>query len=120
MSYVRCIKNNAYIQFPDQPFNENETTTLTVGKVYKAVPPTEEDLAVGELRVFDDTAEDYLFPASYFEPYLHTVDSESSVAVTIHLTTYQRNILHAEALAARKSVSGLMREIVDERLDLPE
>lgn len=118
MSYVRCIKNNAYIQFQDQPFDENETTTLTVGKVYKAVLPTKDDMEVGELRVFDDTAEDYLFPATYFEPYLPNGDSEVPVAVTIQLTAYQRNILHAEALATGKSVSALIREMVDEQLDL--
>jgi hypothetical protein len=117
MSYVRCINNKAYIQWPDQPFDPNETTTLTIGKIYKVAPPEPND---GDMwRVYDDTSEDYLFPPSYFEPYEPNGDAEIAAAVTVHLSAYQRNLLHAEALASGKSVSALMREWIDERLDLP-
>jgi hypothetical protein len=40
-------------------------------------------------------------------------------SVTVHLPTYVKGILHAEAIAAHKSVSALLREWIDERLDLP-
>jgi hypothetical protein len=117
MNYVRCVDNRAYIQWPDQEFDPNETTTLTIGKVYRVAPPEPHD---GEMiRVYDDTAEDYLFPANYFEPYAPNGDTEVTAAVTVHLNAYQRNILHAEALATRTSVSALVRKLIEERLDLP-
>jgi hypothetical protein len=31
-----------------------------------------------------------------------------------------QGVLHAEAVAARKSISALLREWIDERLDFPE
>ena len=71
------------------------------------------------IRVYDDTAEDYLFPANYFEPYAPNGDTEVATAITVHLNAYQRNILHAEALATRKSVSALVREWIEEYLNLP-
>jgi hypothetical protein len=116
MKYVRCVDNGAYIQWPDQDFDVNETTTLTIGKVYKVafLEPNDGEM----IRVFDDTGEDYLFPPAYFEQYDPNGDLESSMALTVQLNTYQRNVLFAEALAARKSVSALVREWIDERLDL--
>lgn len=119
MSYVKCVNNKAYIQFQDQPIDEAETTDLTIGKVYKAAPQTEDDRRLGELRVFDDSGEDYLFPADYFEPYTYNGDDESLEPATFYLSKYVKNILHAEARAAQKSVSALVREWIDERLDLP-
>jgi hypothetical protein len=117
MKYVRCVDNKAYIQWPDQAFDPEETTTLTIGKIYKVAPPDPNDGDM--LRVYDDTAEDYLFPAVYFEPYEPNGDTETAAAITVHLSTYQRNLLHAEALATRKSMSALVREWIDERFDLP-
>lgn len=119
MSYVKCVNNRAYIQFQDEPIDETDTTDLTIGKVYKAAPQTEDDRRLGELRVFDDSGEDYLFPVEYFEPYLPNGDQETSDSLTIHLSSYMKNILRAEALATQKSISALLREWVDERLDLP-
>lgn len=119
MNYVKCVNNKAYIQFQDEPLDETDTTDLTVGKIYKAAPQTEDDRRLGELRVFDDSGEDYLFPVEYFEPYLPNGDQETRDSLTIHLSTYVKNILRAEALATQKSISALLREWVDERLDLP-
>lgn len=76
MNYVKCINNRAYIQFGDQPIDDTDTTDLTIGQVYKALPQTEDDRRLDELRVYDDTGEDYLFPSSYFEPYNGTDDAE--------------------------------------------
>lgn len=119
MSYVKCANNKAYIQFQDEPLDETETTDLTIGKVYKTVPQTEDDRRLGELRVFDDTGEDYLFPIDYFEPYIPNGDGETPESFTLHLNTYLKNILRAEALSTQKSVSALLREWIQERLDLP-
>jgi hypothetical protein len=37
----------------------------------------------------------------------------------VHLDPYLKGVLHAEAIAAKKSISALLREWIDERLDLP-
>lgn len=39
--------------------------------------------------------------------------------LTENSMTYLKNVLRAEALAANKSVSALLREWAEERLDLP-
>ena len=119
MKYVKCVNNSAYIAFEDKPLGPAETTDLTIGWVYKAEPPTEDERRLGELRVYDDTGEDYLFPVSYFDPYLPNGDLETSESLTVSMNTYLKNILRAEALANQKSVSALLREWIDERLDLP-
>lgn len=121
MKYVRCINNQAYLYFKDEP-PIDDVTDLTIGHVYKVVPITAEERQRGHLRVVDDTGEDYLFPASYFEPV--AISQEALVAheaaVTVHLAPLLRDILRAEALAANKSISALLRDWIDERLDLPE
>lgn len=121
MKYVRCIKNQAYVRFKDESALD-DVTDLTIGHIYKVVPITAEERQRGHLRVVDDTGEDYLFPASYFEPV--AISQEAMVvndaAITVHLAPLLRDILRAEALAANKSVSALLRDWIDERLDLPE
>ncbi|MEM7538045.1 MAG: hypothetical protein AAF639_38095 [Chloroflexota bacterium] len=120
MSYVRCINNTAYIEFENQPIDEKDTTDLTIGHVYKAFAQTPDDQRLGELRVYDDTSEDYLFPVGYFEPYTPNGEAEVTESLTIHMSTYLTNILRAEALASQTSMSALLRDWIDERLDLPE
>ena len=119
MKYVKCIDNKAYISPPGEPLDDNETTDLSIGRVYKTAPQTEDDRRLGELRVFDESGEDYLFPIDYFEPYLPSVDDENLEALTIRVNPYMKNILRAEALATQKSISALLREWIDERMDLP-
>lgn len=51
--YVRCIRNDGY------------PVSLEVGRTYQVVPDadaTPED----EIRVIDESGEDYLYPADYF------------------------------------------------------
>ncbi|MEZ4663299.1 MAG: hypothetical protein R2911_37620 [Caldilineaceae bacterium] len=104
----------------DKPIDESETTDLTVGQIYKALPQTSDDHRLGELRVFDDTGEDYLFPVDYFELYGGEEDDELTESLTIQLSAYVKNVLRAEARASQKSMGALLREWIDERLDLPE
>ncbi len=40
-------------------------------------------------------------------------------SLTIHVDDYTKGVLHAEAVASDKSISVLLREWIDERLDLP-
>jgi hypothetical protein len=110
MPYVRCIKNKGY------------KASLEVGKIYKMLPATELERHDRLVRVIGNEGEDYLYDRDYFEPVdmQATGERESGlVALTIHLPPLVKAILHAEALAVHKSASALVREWIDERLDLP-
>ena len=61
----------------------------------------------------------YLYPTDYFEPFLMSKGSSPVSPTTIYLDEYMKGILHAEAVASDKSVSALVREWLEERLDLP-
>jgi hypothetical protein len=102
MQYVRCLNNAGY------------EVSLTVGKVYKILPDNTDAVSI---RVIDNEGEDYLYDASRFEP-LTVKDESTESSITVHLPLYLKGILGAEALAAHKSMSALMREWIDERLDL--
>lgn len=53
--YVICIDNSDY------------PSSLVLHKIYRVLP--DEDAARdGDLRVIDESGEDYLYPASYFVP----------------------------------------------------
>ncbi len=105
--YVRCIKNDDY------------EIDLTIGKVYKSVPLTDAEKDAGVIRVIDNESEDYLYDASYFEPFQPDgAVSELTDSLTIHLDAFTKGVLHAEALAANKTMSVLVREWLDERLGL--
>ena len=111
--YVRCLKNQTL-------FSDDTATDfaphLIKGQIYKVAPPEKND--TGMLRVIDGSGEDYLYPKSYFEPFVPN-GGEVSESVTVHLDPYLKGVLHAEAIVARKSISALLRDWIDERLDLP-
>ena len=110
MLYVRCVKNDGY------------EASLAVGQVYKALPTTKVESLDRLLRVIDNEGEDYLYDSDHFEPIDLTALMEREAglaALTIRLPPLIKAILHAEALAAHKSVGALVREWIDERLDLP-
>ena len=123
MSYAKCINNRPYLQPPNLPEQEGPLFGLTVGKVYKVIsdPVAERH---GMIRIIDESFGEpgsengYLYPADYFEPFLPSTDS-SRCSLTIYLDEYVKGVLHAEAVASEKSVSALMRDWVEERLDLP-
>jgi hypothetical protein len=47
--------------------NENYPASLELHKIYRVIP--DEDAAVdGDIRIVDESGEDYLYPASYFAP----------------------------------------------------
>lgn len=119
MKYVRCIQNKAYIQHRGEPLRDEELVSLTLGRVYKVLPPTEDERRLGEMRVIDNEGEDYLYPAEYFEPIEFVEGREPTDTATIHLDPLTKDILRAEAIAAKKSLSVLLRDWIDERLDLP-
>jgi len=54
-SYVICVSNHGY------------PASLELRKIYEALP--DKDAAkLGQIRVIDESGEDYLFPADYFVP----------------------------------------------------
>jgi hypothetical protein len=72
------------------------------------------------IRIVDDSGTAYLYPESYFEPVdLNTQENDALRPMTVHVPAHIKGILHAEAVAADKSVSALVREWIEERLDLP-
>lgn len=119
MSYVRCINNRGFIG-KNNELLEEEIVGLTIGRVYKALPTEPEARAHGMIRVIDESAEDYLYPAAYFEP-IEFVNGHATIrSATVHLPDWMYGVLYAEAVAADQSVSALLRHLIAERYDLPE
>jgi hypothetical protein len=87
---------------------------LIVGQVYKVAPPAEND---GDLwRVIDETGEDYLYPERYFEPL--DLAEATAETITAQVPTWLKGILHAEAIASHRSMSAVLRDWLEERLDM--
>lgn len=121
MSYVRCINNKAYVHFPNASVDD-EISDLSIGAVYKVLPTSQDESDAGLLRIIDNSGEDYLYPASYFQPLdWSTVPAEQKSArasLTVQLDPLTKAILRAEALAAHKSIGALVRQWIEERLEL--
>ena len=118
MNYVRCVNNKAYVRVPDEAGN-GPLADLTLGAVYKALPTPPSERDVGLLRIIDNSGEDYLYPANYFQPLDWAADWESGhTALAIHLDPRTKAILRAEALAAQTSMGALVRQWIEERLEL--
>jgi hypothetical protein len=117
MRYVRCISNAGFIYDQEENLYEETIHDLEIGQVYKVAPPRENDGDM--LRVIDASGEDYLYPAAYFEPFTPGQNGGHHRPTKVYLDDFTTGVLHAEALAAQKSVSALLREWIDERLDLP-
>ncbi len=124
MSYVKCIKNDPYLQPPGQEMQDEPLLGLTIGRVYKSLPDAIAERH-GMIRVIDESYGEpgseggYLYPADYFQPFMPNGNTQLAATVTIHLDEYMKGVLHAEAVAANKSVSALLRNWLEERLDLP-
>jgi hypothetical protein len=114
MRYVRCF-NNQTLWKDDRA--ETFDPLLVVGHVYKVAPPQEND-GPDWLRIYGEDSEDYLYPFSYFEPFHPTVTAEAEASITAHLPPDIKQLVRAEALSTGKTVSGLVREWIEERLDL--
>ena len=121
MNYVRCINNKTYVRLPDESVN-GALADLTIGAVYKVLPTAQHERDMGMIRIIDNSDEDYLYPASYFQPLdwgtLPTEWGSEHTALTIHLDPRTKAILRAEALATHKSMGALVRQWIEERLEL--
>jgi len=117
MIYVKCINNETY--FEEDLANTFEPE-LMIGKVYKLQPVSSSERKGGMMRIIDGSGEGYLYPSTYFEPIDYNYSNDRVAgSITVHLPNTLKGILHAEALATHKSMSGLVREWIEERLDLP-
>ena len=124
MSYVRCVNNMPYLRILGQPEQTEPLYSLVVGKTYKTLsdPSAERH---GMIRVIDESygepgsQDGYLYPADYFEPFVPNGRQRMAATITVHLDEFTQGVLHAEATAADRSVSALVREWIEERLDLP-
>lgn len=122
--YVKCVNNKPYLQPIDEPVQEEPLTGLTIGGIYKVLPPERNDPR-DMFRIADETFGEpgseagYLYPAAYFEPFVPNGQSQFVDSVTVHLDPYTKGILYAEAIASDTSVSALLRKWIDERLDAP-
>lgn len=107
MRYVHCINN------------QGNEASLEVGALYRALATTSIEDASGMIRVIDNEGEDYLYPSRWFEVVpTQALASDMSELVTVHLNTMIaiRDMANAKGI----SMSALVREWIDERLDLPE
>lgn len=101
--YVKCISHGG------------DSLSLTPGQFYQVLPDEAEEH--GLRRVIDNTGEDYLFDADLFQE----VQDLSSLLteLTIGLSVPLKATIYQLANQQGKSMSALLREWIDERLDLP-
>ena len=103
LQFLKCVNNGGY------------ELSLTPGQFYQRLPDKAE--AHGMVRVVDNTGEDYLFDADLFEVVndLTRVQAELTVGLTAPMKAMIYQIAHERGV----SMSSLIREWIDERLDLP-
>lgn len=113
MNYVKCINNEGY------------EASLRKGKIYRQVF-TEPSLSPGMIRIIDETYGEpgseigYLFAANRFEPVeLTQIHGPADDMLTLHLPAALKGVLYAESILAQKPMSTLVRQWIEERLDLP-
>jgi predicted DNA-binding protein (UPF0251 family) len=91
-----------------------------VDAIYRLLPVTEMERGGGMVRVIDNEGEDYLYPMRWFEAVPEenlTVDLSELLTVRLNGVTK----LTVRDIARRQGVSmaSLVREWIEERLDLP-
>ena len=101
--YVICTENTGY------------EVSLTPRQVYEVIPDPAE--VNGMIRVIDNSGEDYLFETDLFEP----LDNLTALTtdVTVGLTWPMKATIYRLANQRGISMSALLREWIDEHLDLP-
>jgi Ribbon-helix-helix protein, copG family len=92
-----------------------DALSVTPGQFYQVLPDLAEEH--GMLRVIDNTGEDYLYEADLFEEV--TDISSLLTELTIHLSVPMKAALLQMSSQRGLSMGALVRELLDERLDLP-
>ena len=119
--YARCIRNETYFRGDGA---ENFVPDLLVGEVYRLlrVSPTEEKRRL--MRVVDRSGVGYLYPRDYFEMLTEEELLASPAAITVYMSLRDKVELRTQAdrqseqLQKSVSMSHIVREWVEERLDL--
>jgi hypothetical protein len=103
LRFVKCVANNG------------NNLSLTPGQFYQVLADTAE--THGMLRVIDNTGEDYLYDDELFEK----VSDLSGLLtdLTVSLTIPMKAAIYRLANQRGVSMAALLREWIDERLDLP-
>jgi len=92
-----------------------DALTVTPGQYYRALPDKAE--AHGMLRVIDNTGEDYIYAASIFEPVDNLDQLQTELIVRLDAPTKATILQIANQRGI--SMSALVREWIEERVDLP-
>lgn len=103
MRIVKCISDGG------------DDLSLTPGQYYQVLPDPAEEHRM--LRVVDNTGEDYLFDAGLFQEVPNPGDLVTDL--TVHLTAPMKAGIFQRANQRGISMAALLREWIDERLDLP-
>ncbi len=93
-----------------------DALSVTPGQYYRVLPDQAE--AHGMLRVIDNTGEDYLYPAQDFEEVADLSRLQTEVIVRLDAPTKAAVLQIANQRGV--SMSALVREWIEERVDLPE
>lgn len=92
-----------------------DSLSVTPGAYYQVLPdPAEVD---GMLRVIDNTGEDYLYEREMFEQVADLASLQTDF--TVPLSVPVKAALLQRASQRGVSMAALLREWIDERLDLP-
>jgi len=109
MQYMKCVHN------------QGNEASLNLGVIYRALPTTALEAESGMVRIVDNEGEDYLYPRRWFEPVAEqALAAELTESLTVHLNSRAKIALRDMAHAKGIPMSVLLREWIDERLDLPE
>ncbi|HHW86650.1 MAG TPA: hypothetical protein GX400_10630 [Chloroflexi bacterium] len=92
-----------------------DALSVTPGQYYRVLPDKAE--AHGMLRVIDNTGEDYLYPTRDFEEIEDLSHLQTEVVVRLDAPTKAAILQIANQRSV--SMSALVREWIEERVDLP-
>lgn len=101
--YAMCKENVGY------------ESSLTPHQIYEVISDPAE--VNGMIRVIDDSGEDYLFEVDLFEPVTNLTDLMTQV--TVGLTWPMKATIYRIANQRGITMSALLRQWIDEHLDLP-
>ncbi len=109
MKYLKCI------------YNTGNEVSLDIGAIYRALPTTRVENESGMVRIIDNEGEDYLYPINWFEEVSEKeLAAGLSEMVAVHVNGLSKIAIRDMANAKGVSMSALVREWIDDRLDLPE
>jgi len=119
--YARCIRNDTYFQ---GDVAESFAPDLIVGEIYRLLPVSSGEDQHHLVRAIDRSGVGYLYPDDYFEMLTEEELLGSAASLTVHINLRDKVELRtladreSERLQKSVSMSQLVREWMEERLDL--